>query len=259
VKAKLGAVLLCLGLGAPAAAAAPGVDEVIACVRKNAPKRALVHEIELVSVDRGGKEIARAAKLYAKRTEEGLGRVLLRVEEPEDLRGTTFLLVQKGDGTQMYVYLPELGKVKRVTSRQVRGKLLGSDFSYEEIERLFGTAVETGIARLPDVEKDGRPAYAIEATAAGDSAYVKVTTLVDRATCVPLEIAFFAKGGTAPVKVLSVDPAKITQEGGVHVPRLVRIRDVAKGTESRLVTRAVSIDPDLSDSMFLPAALEKKP
>jgi hypothetical protein len=258
VKAALGAVLVGLGLAIPAAAAPAELAEVLACVRKNAPKQALVHQVELVSVDRLGKEISRTAKLYAKRTDEGLGRVLLRVEEPADLRGTTFLVVQKVDGTQMYVYLPELGKVKRVTAGQVRGKLLGSDFSYEEIERLFGTAGESGVARLPDVEKDGRPAYALATTIAGGSAYTKVTTLVDRATCVPLEIAFYAKG-PEPAKVLSVDPAQITQEGGVHVPRFVRIRDVGKGTESRLVTRSVQIDPDLSDSMFLPAALEKKP
>jgi outer membrane lipoprotein-sorting protein len=257
---RTAAALVVLALAAPAAALSPELAEVLGCVRRNAPKQALVHEVELVSVDRTGEEVKRAAKLFAKRTGEGFGRVLLRVEEPEDLRGTTFLLAQKSDGTQMYVYLPELGKVKRVTARQVRGKLLGTDFSYEELERLFGTADESGVERLPDVVKDGRPAYALAATAAGaDSAYGRVTTLVDRETCVPLEISFFAKDAAAPQKVLSVDPAQITKEGDVHVPRLVRIRDVAKGTESRLVTRSVQIDPDLSDSMFLPAALEKKP
>jgi hypothetical protein len=258
---KAAAVLLGVGLlfPVPSAAIPPELAEVLACVRKNAPAEALVHEIELVSVDRGGAEVKRSAKLFAKRSGDGFGRVLLRVEAPEDLRGTTFLILSKSDGTQMYVYLPEIGKVKRVTARQVRGKLLGSDFSYEELERLFGNAAENGVVRGPDVEKDGRPAYALEASAAGESAYVKVTTLVDRATCVPLEIAFYGKQGAEPVKVLTVDPAQITKEGAVHVPRVVRIRDVAKGTESRLLTRSVAIDPDLSDSMFLPVALEKKP
>ena len=42
------------------------------------------------------------------------------------------------------------------------------------------------------------------------------------------------------------------------MPRLVRIRDLEKQTESRLVTHAVRVDPDLSDSMFTPASLEMK-
>jgi hypothetical protein len=255
---KAGWAALAAALIAAAPAAAEGsLEEVLACVRKNAPKAALEQSVELVSVGRDGGEVTRAAKLYAKRSAEGLARVLLRVEEPADLRGTTFHLVQKAGGAEMYVYLPEIGKVKRVSARQVRGKLLGSDFSYEELERVYGQAGAASAARLPDGERDGRPVYVIEATGPEGSAYAKVVTAVDRETCVPLEVAFFASPD-APAKVLSVDPARITREGDVYVPRLVRIRDLAKSTESRLVTHAVRIDPDLTHSMFTPTSLEMK-
>lgn len=250
----LGIALLALVASTPAAAQ-DGLQEVLDCVRKNAPKTALEQSVELVSADRDGRELSRTAKLFAKRSGDGFGRILLRVEEPADLRGTTFLLTQRRDGTDLYVYLPELGKVRRVTARQVRGKLLGSDFSYEELERLFGQTSQRGVARLPDAEREGRPVYALEATPAEGSAYAKITTFVDRKTCVPLEIAFYGKEG-APQKLLTVDPARITREGDVYVSRLVRIRDLAKQTESRMVTHAVRIDPDLSDSMFNPTGLE---
>ena len=76
----------------------------------------------------------------------------------------------------MYVYLPEIGKVKRISARQVRGKLLGTDFSYEELERIYGQASAVGAVRLPDGEREGRPVYAIEATGPAGSAYAKVVT-----------------------------------------------------------------------------------
>ena len=250
------AVAAAIAVAAPAGADG-GVDEVLACVRKNAPLAAIEQSVELVSADRDGREVTRAAKLYAKRGAEGLGRVMLRVEEPADLRGTTFLVVQKRDGVEMYVYLPELGKVKRVSARQVRGRLLGSDFSYEELERVYGQAGAVGAVRLPDGDRAGRPVFVIEAAPPEGSAYAKVVTAVDRETCVPLEIAFYAKPD-APGKVLSVDPSRITREGDVWVPRLVRIRDLEKQTESRLETHAIRVDPDLSDSMFTPASLEMK-
>jgi hypothetical protein len=256
VRTRLAALAAAVLVAAPAAAEG-GLDEVLACVRKNAPRAALEQSVELVSVGRDGRETTRAAKLYAKRSEDGLARVMLRVEEPADLRGTTFLLVQKAAGAEMYVFLPEIGKVKRVSARQVRGKLLGSDFSYEELERVYGQAGAVGAVRLPDGEREGRPVYAIEATGPEGSAYVKVVTAVDRETCVPLEVAFYAKPD-APAKVMSVDPARITREGEVFVPRVVRIRDLEKQTESRLVTHAVRVDPDLSDSMFTPASLEMR-
>jgi hypothetical protein len=251
---------LAAGLGGVAPARADGgLDAVIACLRKNAPKAALVQSVELISVDRAGQEVSRAAKLYAKRGADGLGRLLLRVEEPLDLRGTTLLVDQKPAGAEMYVFLPEIGKVRKVTAGQIRGRLLGSDFSYDELQRVFAQAGDVGVKRLPDGEKDGRAVYQLEATppAAAGSSYTRVTSLVDRETCVPLEIAFYEKGD-APRKRITVDPARITQEGGVNVPRLVTIRDLEKGTESRLVTHEIEIDPDLSDSMFLPASLEMK-
>jgi hypothetical protein len=100
--------------------------------------------------------------------------------------------------------------------------------------------------------------WTVEATPTADagSAYTRITSSVDQETCLPLEIAFYEKG-EAPVKLLSVDPAKITKEGSVHVPRVVRMRDVDRGTESRLETLAIEVDPELKDVMFSRGALDK--
>ena len=238
-------------------AAPPGAAEVIACMRKNAPKAALVQTVELASVGRDGKERTQTATLSVKRFEDGFARLLLRVDEPPDLRGTAFLLIQKQKGSDMFVYLPELKKVRRVSARNLSGKLLGSDFSYEDVQQLFAHVSQSDAVRLPDAEKDGRPVYVLEVTPDKESGsdYRKVTSQVDRETCVPLEIAFFQKG-EAPRKVLTVDAGRITKEGEVHVPRLVVLRDLERKTESRLITHAVQIDPALPESLFSRGQLE---
>jgi hypothetical protein len=41
------------------------------------------------------------------------------------------------------------------------------------------------------------------------------------------------------------------------VPRLVVVRDLADGTESRLETHAVQVDPDLADAVFSRGALDR--
>jgi hypothetical protein len=255
--AARGLVVLAALLAARGAGAQGSLDEVIACVRKNAPKTALVQTVDLVTVDRAGQERTQSAKLAAKRAPDGRARLLLRVEDPPDLRGTAFLMIQKEKGSDMFVYLPELKKVRRVSARNLQGKLLGTDFSYEDVERLFGQA-EQAAERLPDDTRDGRAVYVVQTQpdAASGSAYTRVVSFVDRETCVPLEITFYEKD--AARKVLSVDPARITEEGEVHVPRLVRIRDLAKETESRLVTHDVQVDPQLPDAMFTSGALELK-
>ena len=60
--------------------------------------------------------------------------MLLRVHEPADLEGAGLLLLEKSDRTDMFIYLPDLKKVKRVTSHMLSGSLFGSDFSYEDFE-----------------------------------------------------------------------------------------------------------------------------
>jgi hypothetical protein len=243
-------------LGAPASGE-PAVDEVLACMRKNVPRTALVQTVELVAKDRAGQERSQRARLFAKRADDGRGRLLLRIEDPPDLRGSAFLLIQKEKGNDMFVYLPELKKVRRVSSRNLRGKLFGTDFSYEDLEHLFAQGEHSELRRLPDAEKDGRAAFALEAVPGPDSgsAYGRVASLVDRQTCVPLEIAFYEKG-EAPSKRILVDAARITKEGEVHVPRLVVVQDLARGTESRLETLEVAVDPELPDRTFSSTALE---
>jgi len=256
VRRTLATLLLC-ALAAPAEAAS--LAEVQACMQKNAPTTALVQTVALVSTDRAGGERKYEAKLMAKRLESGLGRVLVRVEAPADVRGTAFLVIQnEGSRSDMYVYLPELKKVRRITSRTLQGKFLGSDFAYEDLERLLSASRQSDARLGADAEKEGRKVWTIEATPTADagSAYTRITSSVDQETCVPLEIAFYEKG-EAPAKVLSVDPARVTQEGAVHVPRLVHMRDVEGGTESRLETLAVELDPELKDVIFSRGALDK--
>jgi outer membrane lipoprotein-sorting protein len=246
-----GLLVLALGTGA---AAEEDVAAVLACMRQNAPKTALVQTVQLLAVDRAGGKREETAKLFAKRSPDGRGRVLLRVEDPPDLRGSAFLLIQKEKGSDMFVYLPEMKKVRRISKRHLSGKLFGTDFSYEDAERLYGAGREGELKRLADAERDGRPVYVLEAAPGEGSDYERVVSSVDRETCVPLEVIFYAKGKER--KVLSVDPTRITKEGEVHVPRLVTMRDLERGTESRITTLDVSVDPDLKDSTFSAAALE---
>jgi hypothetical protein len=252
-------IVLAAGLLASPALGDPAVEEVLACVRRNAPKRALVQSVELVAVDPTGQERSQSAKLYAKRGADGRGRLLLRIEEPADLRGSAFLLIQKQEGNDMFVYLPEMKKVRRISARHLRGKLFGTDFSYKDLEQLFAQGEEASLVRLPDAEREGRAVFALEARPGpdADEGYTRVTSLVDRETCVPLEIAFYEKG-EVPVKVIDVDPARITKEGDVHVPRWVRVRDLQKSRESRLVTHDVQVDPELADGMFTSSSLERR-
>ena len=233
------------------------LEEVIACMSANSPIEALVQVVELVTVDRAGSERRQTGKLAMKRFPEG-GRVVLRVEDPPDLRGTAFLLIQNEDRSDMFTYLPELKKVRRITTHTMRGRLLGTDFTYEELEHLLAISRsdEPVLEGMGNV--DGRPTWTLRTSPdpEGGSGYSKIVTQVDHETCLPIMIDFY-EAGAEPAKTLSCDPERITQERGVNVPRLVEMVDRKRGTRSRIVTHSVEIDPELRDRDFTQSRLAR--
>jgi hypothetical protein len=143
MRSALAAGCVVAGLaGAPTAFAAelgPGVDEVQRCIERNLPEHSSRQSVVFEQRDRAGNERRFEAEVWWKRDAEGRSRLLARVEAPPDLRGTAFLMIEEQDRPEMFSYLPELGRVRRVDSRSASG-FLGTDLSYEDIEELRALA-----------------------------------------------------------------------------------------------------------------------
>ncbi len=55
--------------------------------------------------------------------------------KPLDIQNSSFLMLQNGKkDTDMWVYLPALGKSRRITSTSKKSSFFGTDFSYADIE-----------------------------------------------------------------------------------------------------------------------------
>ena len=94
-------------------------------------------------------------------------RSLIRFTYPNDIRGTGFLVWEhpKGDD-ERFLYLPSLGRVRRIAGSEAQESFVGSDFSYEDIG---GREFDDYTYALPDENAawtgpDGssRPAYRLE-------------------------------------------------------------------------------------------------
>lgn len=233
------------------------LEDVLACISSNSPEQALVQVVELVTIDRAGSERKQSGKLSMKRFPEG-GRVVLRVEDPPDLRGTAFLLIQNDERSDMFTYLPELKKVRRITSHTLRGRLLGTDFTYEELQQMLALSKSSDPVLRGAGEADGRATWILATTPSAESgsSYTSIVSHVDQETCIPIAIDFF-EGGAEPAKRLTCDPARVTMESGVHVPRFVQMEDRKRGTRSQIVTHSVEIDPELRDRDFTQSRLAR--
>ena len=237
-----------------------GMAEIDRCLGENSPEQTMIQETEITTLDRTGSDRTQEAKLYWKRSKKGQSRMFMRVESPPELRGSAYLVIQYEDRpNDMWMYLPEIRKVRRISSRTVSGSLFGTDFSYEDVEYIQLSATGSTSRRLADAELDGRPVYVIESLpgAGAGSAYTRVVAFIDHEYCVPLKTQFYEDGDTLR-KLMTADPTKISREVDSWVPRDVVMKDLRRGTASHLVVKEIGIDTEIPDRRFTQSQLERR-
>jgi hypothetical protein len=239
----------------------PAVQQVVDCMEGNKPETSSVQLVEFTSIDRiGGERLSRAKILGKKFEADGLRRVLLRFTKPLEVRGSAFLSIEKNDGNpDMFLYTPELRKVKRVTGEGGGGKLFGTDFSYEDFVRWQDLNQPGQSKRMPDATEGGKPVFVLETNPAKEAAssYERVLTFVDQETCVALKIESYEKG-EKPRKILTADPGQLVEEGGIWFASELLMRDLRDETHTRVIVEDVEVDRRLKDSCFSASKLDRR-
>jgi hypothetical protein len=228
----------------------PGVQEVRDCMQKNVP-RSVRHRVALEKTDRTGSTRRLEATIYWKRPADDRTRLLVRVEDPPDERGSAFLFLERDGPDDMFTYLPELRNVRRITSRAVTGSFFGTDFSYEDVLEAQSVASHAKVERLPDAEHEGRPVYVLSGTPAADSgsAYERVVSRVDRETCVLLGADLYGKPEQV-AKQLTIAFADVEKYGARWYPKRISLRDLDADSESRIVIEKAEWDVEIPDRFF---------
>ena len=93
-------------------------------------------ELRMRLYDRQGRVRERALTMLRMRGEKGKGdRTLLRFTYPNDIRNTSFLVWEHPGAVddERFLYLPALGRVRRIAGQEKDESFVGSDLSYEDI------------------------------------------------------------------------------------------------------------------------------
>jgi hypothetical protein len=259
----LSALLVACVLCTPAegvAAEDKTVDEILQCQLRTRPLTNSVRTIQLRSRDRAGVERRQRAKVYGGVSREGFRTLLIQFTHPEDLRGFTALITEREGANHMFVSPAGLPAVKQIRGAQGRQSLFGTDFSYEDVERLYGLAQPRETHKLGSREAaaDGRPFWILETTPQEESGsgYERIVSVVDRETCVLLRAEMY-DSGTEPRKILTADPESVWKESRVWVAHDLLLRDLRDGSETRMVIDDIDLDVEHQGIPFTPEELEE--
>lgn len=238
------AVLLATGaaLIAAPARAEDTADSVIACMRANVPAAVRVEDIEMDATDKTGNTRNMKGRLLVG-SDKGLARARLRMSSPADLAGAGYLYreAEAGGEDQMWVYLPSVGRVRRITGNGADGSLLGTDFSYGDVKEISSAFSGTDVKLDTGGEIEGRATWLLGmAPKAGQaSRYNHIRAWVDKQSCVALKVEFDIND--QPAKTLKASVAGLKQAGKFWYASDLEAHDLQNNTQTKL--RVIGLTP----------------
>jgi hypothetical protein len=151
----------------------------------------------------------------------------------------------------MFVYLPDIDRVRRVTSRMLSGSMFGSDFTYEDFSQLQGMAVSGRSERLPDSTLDGVAVHVVShyPDDGSGSAYARVTSYIEVDRCLPLKQEMFEDGDRLR-KVMTADRDSVYEENGVRVPRKLLMQDLRDQSRTDLLVEEIEVGVEIPRKTF---------
>ena len=110
---------------------------------------------------------------------------------PADDKGISYLKIEhKNQGDEIRLWLPELKKIRRISSKKKADSFMGSDLSYEDMTSRQMKNYSFKIIQ-DDANVDDKICYVLESTPDGiDSEYSKHVTWVDKDTYLHLIILY---------------------------------------------------------------------
>jgi hypothetical protein len=187
--------------------------------------------LQVTLYDRHARARERTLTLESKRgagsrSEQPGDKVLTRFTYPDDIKGTSFLVWEHPDAEdERFLYLPSLGRVRRIAGSEAQESFVGTDFTYEDIG---GREFDDYTYTLLDENASWRspagkvyPAYRLESTRKQANAkYPRVVSLITQDSFVVVSAQVFNR--------------RNEQEKAYAVTRLERVQNIWTALEAEM-------------------------
>ena len=173
---------------------------------------------------------------------------LIQFLNPPDVRGTGLLTHQnpKGDDKQ-WLYLPELRRVKKISSKNKSGAFMGSEFAYEDISG--NTLDKFEYKLIGEEDYKGVACFVVERTPTyAHSGYTKIKTWYEKERHLLLRSEFTDRKKTL-LKVLTLHDWKRFEIGTFRAGQM-RMKNLQSGKESVLIFKNRKMKTGLKEKQF---------
>jgi hypothetical protein len=187
-------------------------------------------------------------------------RLLMRFTYPNDIAGTSFLVWERdGAEDERFLFLPALGRVRRIAGSERQESFVGSDFTYEDIggralEDYAYTLLDAN-ATFTDAEGRAHPAWRLESRAKqADALYPRVISLVRKDNFVVVRAEIFNRRNEREKEYRVL---RLEQVSGIWTALSVVMTNELDRTRTEMTTTSVNYNVGLKESDFSRRELER--
>lgn len=246
------------------ATAPPPIADVLSRVNGRPQGKSMSQHIRATLTDRSGTSRERGMRIFRRDT-TGEIQTALFFTEPASLAGTGLLVrdyAEEGRDDGLWLYLPAMRNVRRISSSGRGQGFFDTDFTYVEIAT--DTRLRTDLLRfevsggevLDGISCLKLTATPLDATLAREMGYARAEYWIDLATWVPRRV-LLRGANDAPQKEIRFDDLR-TVQGYLTVHRRSAVQ-LGNGHRTTFTTGDLQYDADLPDSLFTESGLSHGP
>ncbi len=187
-------------------------------------------------------------------------RLLIRFTYPNDIRGTGFLVLEHPKGEdERFLYLPSLGRVRRIAGSEAQESFVGSDFTYEDIggrefDEYTYTIVDENASWTPPAGGPARPAWRLESRRKDQSArFPRVVSTIVKDSFVVVGAEIYNRRDEKQ-KVYTV--RRLEQIEGIWTAMDAEMTNLLEKSRTELTIEKVDYNVGLKDADFTRRELE---
>jgi outer membrane lipoprotein-sorting protein len=209
----------------------------------------------MIITAKNGTVTERVMDQYSKKDGQGNARAVIVFQEPASVKGSRFLTIENsGREKDQWIFLPSLGKIRRIAASEGSGSFMGSDFSYDDISSADRKTDLDNHKILRTEKINGKDCYVIESSSKdANYQYSKMIQWIDTSSFVIYKIELYDRKGSQ-VKLLEITEYREAQ--GRLAPYQTKMTTLAEGTSTSLNVVNLKYDDPIPEGVFTTRFLE---
>jgi outer membrane lipoprotein-sorting protein len=232
--------------------AAPTVEQIATELsqRLSAKDEEFTATMKIIEADGSNKEREMTVLRLSK--EKNDHSLLVRMQRPQDLKGTALLATLKGEKEDRWLYLPSSKQTRRLSGESGQGGILGSELNTEDFDFNRDQKAKSNLKN--EMSVDGKKYYILESDVNETSSnYSRVISFISAKEFLPMKFECYDKKGKL-LKILNISSYKKVTSTKWRAEKII-IKNVQNNRGTEIVIKGVKINQNLKSSRFTPKML----